>query len=667
VLGLSSGRRALLVRAVQNTEWRQLLDFVSPSLFDVMPVRDLLAQGRELGANATGRSFGRVRERVQARLDAAEIAVRIEPNRSLEPAPPELRRALGQRALEVYFAQLLAGNETLLDLRFACWTQQAEGSPPVWAPRPLWLRWDPAFLDGVRELYSGFYRGDDGAYQRGVAALGLGDAGLLLRRHFGEGDQRAVRFDSAVFQTTFHQVFVRVAVAGATGFVGRALLPALADRAEVVGLCRREPPAGRDGVTWRRCDLFSLRETEAALAGVEVAYYLVHSMLPSARLTQGRFEDLDLLLADNFGRAAAQAGVRRIVYLGGLLPHDDSALSAHLASRLEVERALGAHGVPVTALRAALVVGAGRLLPRDPGEAGGAAAGHAVPGLDAHALGADRPRRRGGGARPLPRRPRDARPRLRGRRPRGALVSGDDARDRPRPRSPPSAAPGPVPEPGLSKLWVTTVTGAPRALVAPLVESLRHRMVPHERWLQERMGRPGQPFVPALRRALAAEGLLKEPTARSIQRLPLPEGVDASWVAREYLIWLPRFLRPFLEVTLEGPVCKLGLRGRRRPLMQLAYAPARSSPSRALLYVTGGDLVALGGGEKDEPRTPRLEFRITPDGHHVLAAVQDFRPRLPWWLYVWTQARLHAFVMWGFGRHLRRCARVRSLRSGAGP
>jgi hypothetical protein len=115
---------------------------------------------------------------------------------------------------------------------------------------------------------------------------------------------------------------------------------------------------------------------------------------------------------------------------------------------------------------------------------------------------------------------------------------------------------------------------------------------------------------------------------------------------------LPRFLRPFLQVRLDGPVCELGLRGRDRALMQLTYAAERSSPSRALLQVSGGDLVDLAVAPDGEPGNPRLEFRIAPDGESVIAAVQDFRPRLPWWLYVLTQAKLHAFVMWAFGRHL---------------
>lgn len=204
-----ASRRSLLIRAVQNTEWSQLLDFVSPSLFDVMPMRALLAQGKELAGNASGRSVEPVREAIQKRLETTGIPVRIVPNRSFEAPPPEVRRSLGQRALEVYFAQLFGGDETLLDLRLACWSQAAPDATPTWAPRALWIRWDPDFLAGVRDLYLGFYRDDEAAYTRGIEALGIGEAGDLLRGHFGEGDQRAVRFDSAIFQTTFHEVFVR--------------------------------------------------------------------------------------------------------------------------------------------------------------------------------------------------------------------------------------------------------------------------------------------------------------------------------------------------------------------------------------------------------------------------------------------------------------------------
>ena len=146
-----------------------------------------------------------------------------------------------------------------------------------------------------------------------------------------------------------------IAVAGASGFIGQALCERLALTHTVVALSRAASPSA-GGIERRRCDLFSLLDCERGLTGADVAVYLVHSMMPSARLTQASFADMDLILADNFARAAKRVGVKQIVYLGGVVP-ETGVLSPHLASRVEVERALAAHGVPVTTLRASLVIG----------------------------------------------------------------------------------------------------------------------------------------------------------------------------------------------------------------------------------------------------------------------------------------------------------------------
>ena len=153
-----------------------------------------------------------------------------------------------------------------------------------------------------------------------------------------------------------------IAVAGASGFVGSHLMAALAGECHMVGLARTPVQAQSRApglaVEWRACDLFSSTSTQAALVGVDIAFYLVHSMMPSSRLFQGTFHDTDLLLADNFAKACAHNGVKSIVYLGGLVPHT-GYVSPHLQSRLEVEGVLQSSGIPVTCLRAGMVVGPG--------------------------------------------------------------------------------------------------------------------------------------------------------------------------------------------------------------------------------------------------------------------------------------------------------------------
>ncbi len=150
---------------------------------------------------------------------------------------------------------------------------------------------------------------------------------------------------------------VRILVTGATGYIGGRLVPRLLANGHAVR-CVARNPSRLAGYSWPGVEIVAgdLEEAESvskALHGIEVAYYLVHSMAAGKA-----FHRRDRIMALRFGRAAAKAGVRRIVYLGGL-GETGKARSKHLGSRQEVGRCLAAAGVPVVEFRAAVIVGSG--------------------------------------------------------------------------------------------------------------------------------------------------------------------------------------------------------------------------------------------------------------------------------------------------------------------
>jgi uncharacterized protein YbjT (DUF2867 family) len=145
---------------------------------------------------------------------------------------------------------------------------------------------------------------------------------------------------------------MKLLVAGASGFVGRRLCPALADAGHEVRAMTRRPDRYVGAGEPVFGDVAEPESLAAAAADCEAAYYLVHS------LDKPPFEADDAAAAEAFGVAAADAGLSRIVYLGGL-GDDADILSAHLRSRRQVEKLLGSGGVPVTTLRAGIIVGYG--------------------------------------------------------------------------------------------------------------------------------------------------------------------------------------------------------------------------------------------------------------------------------------------------------------------
>jgi Predicted nucleoside-diphosphate-sugar epimerases len=150
---------------------------------------------------------------------------------------------------------------------------------------------------------------------------------------------------------------LKILLTGATGYIGGLLLPQLLLKGHWIRTLARDPEklkkqagSAQEAV---QGDLIKKETLPAALHGVDVAYYLVHSLTGSER----EFAEQDRLAATNFSRAARETGLKRIIYLGGL-GADQASLSPHLKSRHEVGEILRSSGVGVTEFRAAIVVGA---------------------------------------------------------------------------------------------------------------------------------------------------------------------------------------------------------------------------------------------------------------------------------------------------------------------
>lgn len=149
-----------------------------------------------------------------------------------------------------------------------------------------------------------------------------------------------------------------ILVTGATGYVGGRLVPRLLEKGYRVRCLVREKARiegrGWKGVEVATGDVFEYATLVSALQRVEIAYYLVHAMGGG----EEGFEARDLYAAQNFGRAAQEAGVKRIIYLGGL-GRDEDELSPHLRSRHEVGEQLRSWNVAVTEFRAGVIIGKG--------------------------------------------------------------------------------------------------------------------------------------------------------------------------------------------------------------------------------------------------------------------------------------------------------------------
>ncbi|WP_204181851.1 NAD-dependent epimerase/dehydratase family protein [Staphylococcus sp. GDY8P152P] len=442
----------------------------------------------------------------------------------------------------------------------------------------------------------------------------------------------------------------KILLTGASGYIGSHLMNKLKDNYEIIAISRNiENKSNEHNVTWKAADLFDLNEITEVMEDIDIAIYLVHSMMPSAKLTQASFEDMDALLADNFAKAASYNKVQHIVFMSGLIPNT-SELSPHLRSRLECEQILGSYGVPVSTLRAGLIIGSKgssypilkKLVDRLPGlllpkwaynTTLPVAIDDVIDGL--YKIVERNPNENEsidiGGPSHMTY--------------KDLFKQTAEVLDKRLP-----TIDLPIIPIWLSKYWVKLISGVPKEMVYPLMDSLIHDMIRNDENIVKDISIGKIDYKESVRNALEEEtktqkkgkssrkGDIKD--VRAISRVFLPKDVNMIQLAESYANFLNRITLNVVNSDFNEDNFTISVPCLNKDLLLLSKDFKASNNERILYRIVGGDFALDSDGGN-----ARLEFRRLPNSDACIIALQEYEPTLPWWVYKYTQAKVHKSVM----------------------
>ena len=442
----------------------------------------------------------------------------------------------------------------------------------------------------------------------------------------------------------------KILLTGASGYIGSHLMNKLKDNYEIIAISRNiENKSNEHNVTWKAADLFDLNEITEVMEDIDIAIYLVHSMMPSAKLTQASFEDMDALLADNFAKAASYNKVQHIVFMSGLIPNT-SELSPHLRSRLECEQILGSYGVPVSTLRAGLIIGSKgssypilkKLVDRLPGlllpkwaynTTLPVAIDDVIDGL--YKIVERQPNKNEsidiGGPSHMTY--------------KDLFKQTAEVLDKRLP-----TVDLPIIPIWLSKYWVKLISGVPKEMVYPLMDSLIHDMIRNDENIVKDISIGKIDYKESVRNALEEEtktqkkgkssrkGDIKD--VRAISRVVLPKDVNMIQLAESYANFLNRITLNVVNSDFNEDNFTISVPCLNKDLLLLSKDFKASNNERILYRIVGGDFALDSDGGN-----ARLEFRRLPNSDACIIALQEYEPTLPWWVYKYTQAKVHKSVM----------------------
>lgn len=451
----------------------------------------------------------------------------------------------------------------------------------------------------------------------------------------------------------------KVLLTGASGYIGGHLKEKLKENHEIIAISRHTSnKENEENVTWKSADLFDLNEITEVMEGVDTAVYLVHSMMPNAKLTQANFEDMDALLADNFARAAQKQGVKHIVFMSGIIP-DENELSPHLRSRLECEKILGSYGIPVSTLRAGLIIGSKgssypilkKLVERLPAMI--------LPNWAYNMI--------------APVSILDVVERL------AALVerspNENEAFDVTGPevmnykeliertakvldKNLPTVDLPIIPI-WVSKFWVKLISGVPKEMVYPLMNSLVHDMIPQPERMHPDLSVGHITYEESVEKALEEEQAEQEAKknassksksssskdkeikdVRAITRFRIPEGYTMKDVTKEYARFINNITLHLVKGRINEHEFNMSLPLINTFILEMKKNNLDTTDDMVVYNIVGGDLAYANDGGN-----ARLEFRRILNTNEGIIALQEYEPTLPWSIYKLTQAKAHKTVM----------------------
>lgn len=443
---------------------------------------------------------------------------------------------------------------------------------------------------------------------------------------------------------------MKITIAGASGFIGQKLISDIQNEYSIRGLSRFKPKSTSTNIQWISTDLFSLQSTTEALKDTEIAIYLVHSMLPSSRLFQGSFQDTDLLLADNFAQACQLAKVKQIIYLGGLVP--DKNISKHLQSRKEVEDVFKSTNIPTTILRAGMVVGNGgssfeilknlvinlpiMILPLWAKSLTQVIYIQDLVSIIKNAIN-------------NPAYFNQTLDVINGEKItyKELILKTSDYLHKKK-----FLIQVPINYIGLSKLWVKIFGQTHYELVSPLIDSLlcdfSHDYIAplvgqHLKYKTYQSMLPEISTPKILTKKSNTNS--KENLVRSIQRLPNPKKLSSFDISEKYMNWLPLFFKSLIFIKRDSDIIFFMFLFFKKPLLILKRMKSVNHPDRVKFHIIGGLL-------SKTDNTGWLEFRIISGGKYTITGIHNFVPALPWYIYKYTQAIVHVYVIKKFSKYL---------------